>query len=93
MDTSLNPVDTLKSVAVPLMRPVKFAELSGLSESVVRKMINDGTLPTIALGKGERPTRLINLVALHDLCALKASVWEEIVACGEQSPQIRIAGS
>ncbi len=38
-------------VAVPLMTREKFAELSGLTEGVVRGMCDKGHLPVVKIGK------------------------------------------
>ena len=78
MNTSVSTLETLKKVAVPIMRASKFAELTGVSESSVRGMLDREELPAVQLasaGEGKRPTRYINIVALYELCEKEAAAW------------------
>ncbi|WP_261843497.1 regulatory phage cox family protein [Aliamphritea ceti] len=78
MSATVTTLDTLKKVAVPIMRPCKFAELTGVSESTIRGMLDREELPAVQLGqtgKGKRPTRYINIVALYELCEKESASW------------------
>ena len=77
MTGSLITLDALKEVAVPLMRPCKFAELTGISPSNVRAMLDNESLPAVTLPKegAKRPTRYVNLVALYKHCSKEGELW------------------
>lgn len=53
------------SVEVPLMTKSVFQEKSGISDSLLRKLIETGVIPTVSFG--DRST-LINNAMLDDLC-------------------------
>lgn len=75
MTSSASNLDDLKQVSVPVLRPSKFAELSGIGLATVITLMDQQKLPVITFGSGVRPTRYINLVALHKHCEKEAASW------------------
>ena len=74
--TSLTPLfDDLVNVKVPVLRPSKFAELSGIGLTTVLSLMDRNQLPVITFGTGVRPTRYINMVALQKRCEKEGASW------------------
>lgn len=79
-DTALTQslYEQLKRVGSPLVRPVKFAELTGIAKNTITSLMDRGDLPVITLRPnipGTRPTRYINMVALYQHCEREAKTW------------------
>lgn len=51
-------------LSAPLMTKNKFSELSGLSEEIIRGMVDRGHLPSMKIGKH----RMINIAVLQREC-------------------------
>lgn len=80
MDTVMNHAlfEQLKRVGSPLLRPVKFAELTGIAKNTITTLMDRGELPVVILAPrmpGKRPTRYINMVALYQHCEREAKTW------------------
>lgn len=56
------------ALALPLISPARFAELSGISEGVLRGWLAKGYIPTYSIGK----YTLINLALLNQMAMQKA---------------------
>lgn len=70
--------EELKEVGSPLIRPSRFAELTGMAPKTVTGHMDRGELPVVTLcppAPGKRPTRYINMFALLDHCKKEAEKW------------------
>lgn len=70
--------DQLKRVGTPVLRPSKFAELTGIAPATVTTLMDRGDLPIVTLTPpmpGRRPTRYINMIALLQHCEKEAASW------------------
>lgn len=64
----LSPQLELPALALPLISPKLFSELSGVPEGVLRGWLAKGYIPTYSIGK----YTLINLVLLNHMAMQKA---------------------
>ena len=67
-----------QELPVPLLRPSKFAEYTGINDGTVTTMMDKAQLPVVRLtpaAPGRRPSRYINMVALFELCQVEGEQW------------------